>query len=331
VCYRQKNFLRKRQGNQEIQSTMRFGGNKNDNERLKWALSRESPMITACAPSKSSSTTRNKWVCKHDFRTGVSTAWSKTQTNSQSDFYEPHIDGYEVIGDVSAKRNVNKEISVRAFTSTVKNDPLKEDTLFTTKSIRSYKSMHGNFIKIYNLGAFSSIAPGMIRSQSAIQYPPLRNKLYSDPSIAFAIKVNNTENTLSKHSFVKSKNNKVAEIDVSDANLASLYNLEKMRHSQSKALEYIPKNTNVTKNVNYIHSQALNDDYILSRLSHAKMYYKSVQSKMVSPNVKKVCRKSLKNNVEQPDYQKYKTFNRGEIERSTTGVPNSVNSGDATP
>lgn len=88
-------------------------------------------------------TTPSKWVSKQDFKTGRATTWTPTLTNCSEGLYEPHIDGFEVTGDVQIKRKRNKEISRKPFTSTIKRDPLKEDQLFTTKSIRSYKSIHG--------------------------------------------------------------------------------------------------------------------------------------------------------------------------------------------
>lgn len=67
--------------------------------------------------------TPNRWVCKQDFKTGIGSTWTKSITNSTKDLYEPHIDGLDVLGDVNIKRKINKEMSQRVFTSTVKNDP----------------------------------------------------------------------------------------------------------------------------------------------------------------------------------------------------------------
>lgn len=90
-------------------------------------------------------TTPHKWISKQDFKTGRATAWSKLTTCS-SEIYEPHIDGFEVTGDVQLKRQINKEISRTAFSSTIKRDPLRDDQLLATKSIRSYKSVQGKCV-----------------------------------------------------------------------------------------------------------------------------------------------------------------------------------------
>lgn len=82
---------------------------------------------------------------------------------------------------------------------------------------------------------------------------------------------------------LKNKMKKIEYIDTSDSKISSLYNIEQMRHHHTKTLQYTPQKLGITNNKNYVHPQIINDNYILSKLSKQKMYYKSIQSKMVSP------------------------------------------------
>lgn len=168
----------------------------------------------------------------------------------------------------------------------------------------------------------------MMKSKSVSQYNNLGNKFYSDQSIPFAININKTETEPSVKAFTKPKNDKVAKVDVNGSNIGTLYNLERMRHKQNKALEYSPRDMNLTKNVNYLHNQPLNDNYILSKLSHTKTYYKSVQSKMVNPHVKKYDKKSRRGSVEEPTYKQYITPGRSEIANTTSRASNYVSDDD---
>lgn len=81
-----------------------------------------------------------------DFKAGKAANWAMI-SNCSKDIYEPHIDGFEVTGDLQIKRNKTKEISNKQFSSTVKQDPWKDEQLMMTRSIRSYKSLHGILFK----------------------------------------------------------------------------------------------------------------------------------------------------------------------------------------
>ena len=72
-------------------------------------------------------------------------------------------------------------------------------------------------------------------------------------------------------------------IDTNDSNISSLYKIEQKRHNHTKTIQYNPHKLGISTNKNYMHPQIINDNFILSKLSKEKMYYKSIQSNMVSP------------------------------------------------
>lgn len=121
-----QDWLRKRQNQNEIQKPMRFGGAKTEKERLQWGFRRSPPTDTQVIPTKHKfymdpkwkEVNPDKWVSYNDFKVGKSIPMGLT-TNSSEYLYEPHIDGYEVTGDVKIKRQKNKEISDKPFTSTI--------------------------------------------------------------------------------------------------------------------------------------------------------------------------------------------------------------------
>ena len=241
-----KNWLRKRQNNHEIQKPMKFGGNVTDKERMEWHFKKMPPTDTITVPTKQKFyidpkwkvTQPKKWVGRQDFKTGRSIGWKLT-TNSKSDLYEPHIDGFEVTGDTQTKRKVQKEVSSVPFVSTIqpcKSIKMNENGFMTTKSIRNYKSCHS-----------------LLASISPQKYGPKTNRgdkfnhmnYDFDYNIPIEIKIRNG-------------------ISASSEKPMSVTSKSKMRSKMS-------------------HFQSIEE---LVPEKPQKLYYKSIQSKMINPKSK---------------------------------------------
>jgi len=105
-------------------------------------------------------------------------------------------------------------------------------------------------------------------------------------STPIAINVNEATDTSSEMPLSK-KNSKVKRIDINSSRVETLMKLEKLRHRQTKALKFTPVKMSMTKNKLFSSPTDMNDQYILSKLSKQKTYYKSIQSKMVAPSARK--------------------------------------------
>lgn len=87
----------------------------------------------------------------------------------------------------------------------------------------------------------------------------------------------------SNWSTINHKKSKVMNINTDNANVAYLAEIEKMRNNHYQLIQFQAKKWSISQNKNYLHPQLINDNYILSKLSNKKMYYKSVQSNMINP------------------------------------------------
>ena len=128
-----------------------------------------------------------------------------------------------------------------------------------------------------------------MRSRSVAAFDGGNTPLRKKSTVPFFIKINKT--TTTKSPIFKNKEDKVLEVDLQDDNIEELYELEQMRYTQSKMIELPPNKMTATKNKNFIAKRPLNDNFILSKLSKAKTYYKSVQSKMKNPEMLKSLKK----------------------------------------
>ena len=138
----------------------------------------------------------------------------------------------------------------------------------------------------------------MIRSKSVWDYTPINIPYnFNDSSIPIAIKIKNTDTEPSVKSMGQTQKPKVIKVDTNDSDVSHLFALEQLRNTQTKLFEYKPSETCVSKNKNFLHAKVLNDNFILSKLSKQKMYYKSIQSKMVSPTAKKKPLKSRRGSM----------------------------------
>mmetsp|Transcript_12634 Transcript_12634/g.11182 ORF Transcript_12634/g.11182 Transcript_12634/m.11182 type:complete len:223 (+) Transcript_12634:92-760(+) len=208
-------------------------------------------------------------MCKQDFKTGRGSTWSKTVTNCNEKIYDPYIDRFDAIGDTIIKRKKEKEVSRKAFTSTIKRDPLSEDQLFTTKSIRSFKSVQG----------FTSFNPGLLRSRSVIsEFGGIKASLSKERSIPFYIKVNEGDTESAK-----TQSKKANQADLQHSSKGELFNKLKSNHSRGN-----PLGMRVTKHSLFSgRKEKLQDKQILSQLAKSKMYYKSAQGRMINPETYK--------------------------------------------
>ncbi|CAI2366690.1 unnamed protein product [Moneuplotes crassus] len=281
-----KDWLRKRTSNKEIQQVFKFKGYKSDNERLKWHRFRDIPTDTVVIPMKNKfyidpkwkTTTPKKWVSDKIFKTGKSTTWKKALTNCNDEIYDPYIDGFDVTGDVKIKRKKQDDVSKNVFSSTVRPHPYSEDQLFTTKTIRSFKSVQG---------AFSCTNPGMIRSRSIADFRETKIPMQRRSSEGFLLKIAASDTKSDASPVIRRKDAKVLEVEIDDIETQDLYELENMRFTQTQDIRIPGKQISATKNKNFVESKDINDKYVLASLSKSKMYYKSVQGRMVSPKVQK--------------------------------------------
>lgn len=146
---------------------------------------------------------------------------------------------------------------------------------------------------------------------------------FNDSSVPIEIKVNNDDTNISNKPVITLKQAKVEDINVTDSNVSTLFRIEQMRHTQRKELRYNPDKLGLTKNKNYMHPQLLNDNYILSKLTKQKMYYKSIQSKMVSPKAKP--KTGRRNSMECPsdNLNNYMAPSKSDVNVSTRNSNNS--------
>ena len=56
-----------------------------------------------------------------------------------------------------------------------------------------------------------------------------------------------------------------------------------MRNDHTQLIQFNPKKLYISQNKHLLNLQTIDDNYILDKMSHKKMYYKSAQSKMVNP------------------------------------------------